>query len=295
MMGRMARFAGSLALLAVVLWWVGAGNVWAQLRDVSFAWLAVALVALTASTFSMARRWQITAQALGLDLPYRSALREYYVALLGNAVLPGGVVGDVGRAIRLRHNGDLSRAAQSVLAERLIGQAAMVLILTSALTIVLILPGGIEWPAYSVLSLTVTLALGLGLVGTTLVLRRTRDFTRMCLHLLAQPIITLHALGAACALIVALYACARATGTVMPFEAVFTILPLVFCAMLVPLSIAGWGWREGAAAALFPLFGATPEAGIAMGLCYGALMIVAALPGAGFVLRAPAAAEVGHA
>ncbi|WP_168769393.1 hypothetical protein [Yoonia sediminilitoris] len=48
--------------------------------------------------------------------------------------------------------------------------------------------------------------------------------------------------------------------------------------MLVPLSVAGWGWREGAAAVLFPPTGATPSVGIAMGIAYGAIMTIAALP-----------------
>jgi len=54
--------------------------------------------------------------------------------------------------------------------------------------------------------------------------------------------------------------------------------------MLIPLSVAGWGWREGAAAALFPMFGASVEAGVAMGICYGTLVLIAALPGVAFAL-----------
>lgn len=51
----------------------------------------------------------------------------------------------------------------------------------------------------------------------------------------------------------------------------------------------GWGWREGAAAALFPLIGATPSAGIATGVAYGAMMMIAAIPGLFFVWRLGAA------
>jgi hypothetical protein len=49
--------------------------------------------------------------------------------------------------------------------------------------------------------------------------------------------------------------------------------------MLMPLSVGGWGWREAAAAALFPLAEASAGAGVAAGLAYGAVLLVASLPG----------------
>ncbi|MEM6761226.1 MAG: hypothetical protein AAF601_17275 [Pseudomonadota bacterium] len=53
---------------------------------------------------------------------------------------------------------------------------------------------------------------------------------------------------------------------------------MILIAMLSPLSVGGWGWREGAAAALFPLIGEAPSAGVAAGVAYGATVLVAALP-----------------
>lgn len=101
--------------------------------------------------------------------------------------------------------------------------------------------------------------------------------------MLRAPAILGHALLATGLLIFSLYACARATGTVIPPEGWATVLPLILCAMLIPLSVAGWGWREAAAAALMPMIGAAPAAGIALGLCYGALMFLASLPAVFFV------------
>jgi uncharacterized membrane protein YbhN (UPF0104 family) len=79
--------------------------------------------------------------------------------------------------------------------------------------------------------------------------------------------------------------CARAVGVVLPLPAVLTLIPLILTAMLIPLSIAGWGWREGAAAALFPLAGATPEAGLAASAAFGAVLLVSALPGLVWITR----------
>ena len=45
------------------------------------------------------------------------------------------------------------------------------------------------------------------------------------------------------------------------------------------------GWREGAAAALFPLIGASAGAGVAAGIAYGAMLLLAALPAVVFALK----------
>lgn len=59
-------------------------------------------------------------------------------------------------------------------------------------------------------------------------------------------------------------------------------------AISYPHAYPGWGCREGAAAALFPLIGASPSAGIAMGIAYGTMMMTTAKPGLYFTMRAAA-------
>lgn len=283
-MKRVAHLGASLLLLVIALWWVSVEDVLARLQSAQPVWLLLAFACLTLSTWSMARRWQRTAEALDLELRYFPALREYYLAQAMNALLPGGVVGDVSRAIRLRGKGDLKRAAQSVVAERVLGQVALLVILTLGMGFALAMPGAIAWPVATGWIFAVSVCVGGVVLAGFALAGPTAAFFRFCLGLLMRPAIAAHTFAAAGLLIFALYACARATGTDVPFEAVVTVLPLVLSAMLIPLSVAGWGWREGAAAALFPLFGASAEAGVTMGICYGGLALIAALPGVGFAL-----------
>lgn len=284
MIRRFAHLAASLAVLALALWWVSFEEVFARLKLAEPLWLALAFACLTLSTLSMTRRWTAIAETLGLEIRFGVALREYYLALAMNAFLPGGIVGDVSRAIRMRRVGDLKRAAKSVIAERVLGQAGLLIILAFGMIWALTVPGDMAWPSSTQLGIVFALTAGAVTLILLVCIPATAPFVRLCARLLMRPVIASHAILAACLLIFALYACARATGSILPFEAAVTVLPLVLCAMLVPLSVAGWGWREGAAAALFPLFGATPEAGVAMGICYGAMALLAALPGAAFAL-----------
>jgi hypothetical protein len=55
---------------------------------------------------------------------------------------------------------------------------------------------------------------------------------------------------------------------------------LVLLAMAVPISIGGWGPREGAAAWAFALAGLGAAAGVTTAVIYGVLALVASLPGA---------------
>ncbi|EPX77081.1 lysylphosphatidylglycerol synthase transmembrane domain-containing protein [Litoreibacter arenae] len=279
------KLAVSLTVLAALIWWADAKSVAEKLRGADLSWLGVALISLTAITVLMARRWQIVAQALRIELPFSRAMSEYYLAQLTNLVLPGGVVGDVGRAYRARQQGDLVRAAQSVAAERLIGQISMLLVMAVGFTFALLAPGGIAWPEMAWLGV---LAFVVVAAGAMVLVRRqssTARYVRLILNLLKKPRLVGYTLMIAGLLIFSFYACARATGTVIPVNDAFTLVPLILSSMLIPLSIGGWGWREGAAAGLFPLIGASASAGIATGIAYGAMMMLAALPAVALLLR----------
>ena len=58
---------------------------------------------------------------------------------------------------------------------------------------------------------------------------------------------------------------------------------LLLLAMAVPLTVAGWGVREGAAAVLWPLAGLPAEQGVALSVGYGLTVLLSSLPGSLFV------------
>ena len=124
-------FGPSLLRLAAgvtVLWFlwrrVGAAPFEAGLRAVT--WQAVvAAVTLTAlTTVCSAWRWRVVARALGVDIGLPAAVCAYYRSLFVNSVLPGGVLGDVHRAVTHgRRAGDVVRGLRAVAWERLCATA----------------------------------------------------------------------------------------------------------------------------------------------------------------------------
>ena len=79
--------------------------------------------------------------------------------------------------------------------------------------------------------------------------------------------------------------CAQAIGAPLPALAVLNVVPLTLLSMLLPVSIGGWGLREAAAAALWPLVGLSAEAGVATSILYGLLSLAGSLPALGWLMR----------
>jgi len=81
------------------------------------------------------------------------------------------------------------------------------------------------------------------------------------------------------------FATGRALG--LPYGAMtyFAIVPLALVLSIVPVSIAGWGVREGAMVGLFSLIGADRTVVLMMSLLYGIMLIIVSLPGLAVFLR----------
>lgn len=299
-LGRRALIVAAQALVTIallaLLWQVADGaDAVRVLLDANAWFIVAALAALTLHTLFAAERWRLTAAALGLTLGRGRALREYYLAQLVNQTVPGGVVGDAGRAVRSRQQAGLTVAAQAVIVERFAGQAAMIATMVIAVTITTLVPGGLEWPGWMLgLAATITLV---SLAGLALLLAaglvpgrfgtRIGELARTAAIALVGPRVVLHQLALSAvttACILAAFAfSALAVGLSLPFGAIVSLVPLMLLTMLIPVTISGWGLREGAAAALLPLAGAAVSESLAASVLFGLLGLVAVLPGAAVV------------
>ena len=279
-----------LALLGILWATVDGPAVIARLSQAKPEWVLAALLLVNAQTVLSAWRWSWVTMALGAPVAPGRAVQEYYLSQLVNQTLPGGVVGDAARAMRAG-DGDLKRAAFAVVIERFAGQLALFAVLLVALSLSLLVPGGMAWPAGTGLVL-----IGVGCIGTALVavFRRVRSqratgFVVALRQAIFDPAWRLRQAGISGAIVLCnlgSFACAaRATGSTLPVEAVLTLIPLILTAMLLPVSVAGWGWREGAAAAVFPLAGLSSEAGLAASVAFGIILLLASLPGIFPLLR----------
>ncbi|MGC1214419.1 MAG: UPF0104 family protein, partial [Micromonospora sp.] len=78
---------------------------------------------------------------------------------------------------------------------------------------------------------------------------------------------------------------ARTAGADVPLSRLVPLTLLALLAMGLPANVAGFGPREGVAAWAFAAAGLTAAQGVAAATVYGALVLVASLPGAAVLLR----------
>ena len=301
MSDRWTRLAGrwlfSGMLIGLVLWAVDGESLRRELGRVSPFVLLPALVLTVVQIALSAWRWRYTAERLGLRLPYGIAVREYYLATFLNQILPGGVLGDVNRAWRHGASGGEANnkvtALHGVAIERLSGQLMLALVV--AVSVGWLVQSGrlISWSldigawiivAFFVLAVALWLAFRFGLAGYLQRLRR--DLFQSLLRWPALPVQLGSSLLVLASYLGVFLFLAAGAGYLESVEAALVVAALatmLLLSMVIPLTVAGWGIREGAAAILWPLAGLPAEQGVALSVGYGALVLVSSLPGLAFV------------
>ena len=287
-----ARPLGGTAILAFLLWRLGTGPFLDGVRMIN-GWALIAALGLGAlATVCCAWRWSLVARGLGVHLPLGPAVARCYRSVFLNATLPGGVLGDVHRAVRHGQDvGDVGRGVRAVVWERSAGQAVQVVI---AVVLLLVLPSPVRpfLPAAVMVAAACALAVAL--------LARATGWSRLARVLGTAKADIRHGLlarrnwpgilltSAACVLchLATFVIAARTVGSAAPLSRLVPLALLALLAMSLPLNVGGWGAREGVAAWAFGAAGLTVAQGVATAVVYGALVLVSCLPGA-CVLLAP--------
>jgi uncharacterized membrane protein YbhN (UPF0104 family) len=287
-----------LSVGATVLWLlvrqVGAGPFKDGLRAVTWPAVVAAVTLTVLTTVCSAWRWRVVARALGVGIGLPAAVGAYYRSLFLNSVLPGGALGDVYRAVTHgRRAGDVVLGLRAVAWERLWGQVIQAVVTAAVL---LTLPSPVR-PAVPYILAGVAGVLGCAVLVVRGAARRGRsrlanaaqavsaDVRRGLLAPDVWPKITLASVLVVAGHTATFVIAARVAGSTAPLGELVALLMVVQTAMVVPLSIGGWGLREGAAAWVFTAAGLGAATGVTIATLYAVLMLVAVAPGACLLLR----------
>src|SRR3954454_17475482 len=272
------RTVGPPAMLAVLVWRLGTTPFLHGLHSVDGRALAAAAGLMLVTTVCSAWRWKIVAGSLGVDLSLSAAVAAYYRAVFLNVTLPGGVVGDVHRAVSHgRDVSDVGRALRAVAWERGAGQVVQVV-----LTVVVLL--ALPSPVHSFMPL-VAIAVVVAMFAVVLVARALPDIRD---GLLARRVwlgVALASAVVACGHTLTFLIAARTAGATAPLSRVLPLALLVMLAAALP-NVGGWGPREGVTAWAFAAAGLGASLGIATAVVYGVMVFVSSLPGAAVLLAA---------
>lgn len=284
-----ARLLCGVLVLVAVVWRVGPGPLLDGVRGLDPGTLLAALALGAATTVCQAWRWRVVASALGDGLPLPAATAACYRSQFLNSALPGGVLGDVHRGVRSGIDaGDLGRGLRGVAWERVAGQLVQVAV---ALAVLVVLPSPLQaavpWIAVlGAVAVGVLFVTGRGVArhGPARVGRALRGAALEARGSLLQPTVLGPVLLASLLAIggyVALFLVAtRAAGVQASTQRLLPLALVVLLAAAIPLNVAGWGPREGAAVWVFASADVGAAAGASVATAFGVLTLVAVLPGA---------------
>lgn len=300
------QVVGGAAVLVFLIVKFGGGPIGAAWSGLTVESIVAALLISAFYTLCIAARWQLIAAALGLPVSFRRAVAAYYASQFLNATLPGGVLGDVDRAVRFgRHTrtsdplaastgrgGSFARAVRSVVWDRSIGQGVQIGVM---LLVAAVVPSALRRAG-----MTTVLALAVVCAGLLLIASRrqagapsaarpsrwrrmTRAIAADWALLRRSPrragVIVLLSLGAFAGYLALFVASADAVEVTASTGTLVWAGMIVLAFAAIPISVAGFGAREGAAAWVFTTVGLAGGQGLAVSIEYGLLALIGALPG----------------
>jgi uncharacterized membrane protein YbhN (UPF0104 family) len=281
-----------IAIVTVLVWRLGTGVILDGLRRIDALTLVAAVAIGALTTVFSAWRWCVVARGLGMRLPLGAAVADYYRALFLNAALPGGVLGDVHRAVRHgQSSGDMGRGVRAVVLERMAGQAALA---AAGVTVLLSAPSPVLHQTRRGAALLGLAALGGLAIWAAVRMGRTTGPSRRGLAVRALlveargallgrgnwPAVLVSSVMVLAGYVAMFLLAARVAGSPASAAELVPLALLALLAMGVPLNVGGWGPREGVTAWSFGAAGLGASQGLTVAVVYGVLGFAAALPGA---------------
>lgn len=289
-----AKAAISILLIWYLLDRVDVAKVLARVRRLDVLEAAMALGVLVAQAGLVTVRWWMVARITETALSLVAALRILLIGMFFNQTLPSSVGGDAVRVWLVTREGPpLGKAVNVVLCDRVLALVVLIGLIGASLpaiytrvaddttrTALLLLVG------ISAGGMAIFLALGERVAALLRRWRFTRPFGQLASDF--RLLFTRPASASGLMLLSAfIHIMTIATVTLLAwglelsvgFVDAFAIVPTVLLLTTLPISVAGWGVREGAMIAGFGFVGIPADDALALSVLFGVAQIVIAMPG----------------
>jgi uncharacterized membrane protein YbhN (UPF0104 family) len=297
------KLAVSVALLALLFSRVDVAKLWANAKQASLAWLALAFAFYFVTILATVWRWWLLLEAQEVDMSFPALFASMSVALFFNNFLPSSIGGDF---VRIADTAKVARsktiATIVILADRVMGMMALILIAATGVSLV---SGGGHtslpvWPSWLWLGFAAGMLVGgfavlrpdhvgwllgplrilhpewvTGRIGTlTATLERFRN------HLGAVVTCFGGAVLVQFLTVVLAWATAHALRIpIAPFD-LAVVVPLAGVVQMLPVSVNGFGVREAMYSLYFTRIGLPIESAILLSLTTTAVVMIYSLTGA---------------
>lgn len=287
------KVAVSLLLIGMLLYGADLPGLISRFQEVDAGKILVAVMVAFLLSVPHAARWLAVIQANGGRMRALLALKLVFVGYFFSQALPSSVGGDAMRVWQAHRAGlSLGTALNTVILDRLIALAALLIMSAVALPwlLDLVTDPAIRWGFM--------LVLASGVAGFTVLLGLRRLPEYWCRWRAARAVLQLSeasrnallnvrygVLTLALSLVVhigvslVVFILADALGIRVSLMHSILLVPLVMLVTLIPISIAGWGVREGAMVVAFGLVQVSRSDAIALSLLFGTTLLITGLPG----------------
>ena len=273
-----AQIAATVALLSWILWRNNAPKIFEALKQADPRWMAGGATVLLVSLVLGAFQWDLLLRHQGVRVRYVKLLHAYNLGTFLNFVLPTGVGGDVVRAIAVHR--ESQGGAKSFAATVLDRFAGLFTLSILAFVAALLLASGRHDPYFArLVFLTGAAFLAFAVAAGLLFSRRALGWLAPVVRFLGEGKLFEMAKGmrkafleyrAARSLVgqilsislvtqflrISVHAfCAHALGLRIDFAWFLLFVPVVALISVLPISVGGWGLREGVQKTFFALPG----------------------------------------
>lgn len=294
LLGSALKIIVSVGLLIVVLRQVGWREVWQTLRSARLPYLIVVAFALALLGIGVrAYRWKVLLDALGIHMSLARLTSLYFVGTFFSDFLPTGVGGDVVRAYEVAQQTENGAGAVgTVLVDRATGLLMLFLMASMALlfgyrlvgsqvvALILLLTAA-GWGG-SILLMHRDWLQRLGLLRWVEKVRQVQE-VHDAVHACGSRAIAV-ALGISFILNLLLiainYLVALSLGVQVSLWYFLLFVPIISFLLMLPVSLSGWGVREGGYIYLFAQAGVAAPVALTMSLLVQSLQLALGLIGA---------------
>ncbi|MBX4935663.1 lysylphosphatidylglycerol synthase transmembrane domain-containing protein [Rhizobium bangladeshense] len=299
------KVAVALGLVIWIALGVDFAEGWAAVRTLSATtiWLSVFLLLLQA--LLSAWRWCLLSEMIGQRLKLRGAMKLFMQSLFYNQALPSPIPGDAARIFgAIKYGLTITEATLGVVLDRILTLFGLAVV---ALIGLIIMRGfyGHDFPIPYLVELT---ALGVaGAIASALVFSwRRQFFVRFVpakLHALNEALaaflthrrmlgvflltLVIHGLS-----VVSLEILVLGLGLPLDWGQAAAAFPPVLLIAMLPISVGGWGLREGGMILSLAVFGIGTTDAATLSVVFGLLQLVIGLAGGVFVLSRPHSGKI---
>lgn len=296
-MKKYLALALKVALSAGLIWYIfrriDFSSAWATLASIPAAAVVAAIAILLLQLVLGALRLKELLRQLGRDCGMPALLDIAWIGAFFSQTLISFVGGDAMRVWRMvRFQIPVATATQAVLLDRLAGFGGIVVVLLATIPFLLPMLQSLEME----IGLLLIVSGVLGFIFAVFVLRRLPERLARYRVVAALASFTSHAIyiarsGRGAAIVVGLsvliqlanvlvlYILAQGLSINLGLGMFVIFMPTVLFLAMLPISISGWGVREGAMVGALAVVGVPAHQSLALSICFGLALVVISLPG----------------